>query len=192
MDIPNRREDNNVPQPYLLILGWDSPRISIWTQLLYHLQYLWAALYLGLLRLNIVAVRLYSVMHPCAILYPRSAYSQGNLLPAASTSKNPDPTRFTEYLSWTSVLNFVDLHGFTNMLIPDTTQFLSLPTNPETTIYSIKARSAIRAKPDIELPLGSDLGSPLAAVGRVHVKTHSFRIAGVSNDGMGVLKWTEF
>jgi hypothetical protein len=67
-----------------------------------------------------------------------SVFSQRALLPTPNTSKNPDPTKFTEYLSWTAVPNFVELHGLTNNLIPETTQFLSVPTDLDTQSTQLK------------------------------------------------------
>jgi hypothetical protein len=111
------------------------------------------------------------------------AFTQRTLLPTPNTSKNPDQTKFTEYLSWTAIPDLAGLQVVTNSLVPETTQFLSLPTELETPLYAIKSRSGAQSKPDIELHLGPDLGSPLVAVGRLHIKRHDFGVADISKDG---------
>jgi hypothetical protein len=113
-----------------------------------------------------------------------AAYRAEAVVPSPNPSRNPDESKFTEYLSWTAAPRFTDLAAFTinnqTQLNHETTQFLSLPTAAETPIYAIKARLGTRAKPDAELHVGSNLEAPLGAVARLHVKSHDFGIAEVN------------
>ena len=111
----------------------------------------------------------------------RADYKAEALIPDPAPSRNPDPSTFTEYLSWTAAPDLLDYAGkaLNNQVVlhNETTQLLSLPENPKTPVYAIKARLGTRAKPDAELHVGPNLEAPLGAVARLHVNSHDFGIA---------------
>jgi hypothetical protein len=111
----------------------------------------------------------------------RADYKAEALIPDPAPSRNPDPSTFTEYLSWTAAPDFLDFAGkaLNNQVVlhNETTQLLSLPEDPKTPVYAIKARLGTRAKPDAELHIGPNLEAPLGAVARLHVNSHDFGIA---------------
>jgi hypothetical protein len=93
-------------------------------------------------------------------------------------SNNPDPLTFKEYLS------SAKLASITKQSVPSSSkekaakisQYITLATAPESPVYTIKSRVIPHGKPDLELHLGPDLDCPVAAVGRIHVRNHSFGI----------------
>jgi hypothetical protein len=125
-------------------------------------------------------------LSPSSTLFS-AAFSAETVIPTSKPSRNPDEAAFTEYLSWTAPPDHLDFSGLTMnnqvVLYHETTHLLSLPSDPKTPVYAIKARLGTRAKPDAELHVGASLESPLRAVARLHVKNHDFGIAEVVKDG---------
>ncbi|KAE9364311.1 hypothetical protein N431DRAFT_496844 [Stipitochalara longipes BDJ] len=98
-----------------------------------------------------------------------TATNDGN---ESQISETPDSREFTEYLSEMKCRN----HFSRNKEKTKASQHFTLASAPEISVYAIKVRGITHGLPHIELHLGQDLNSPIAAVGRMHLRNHGFGI----------------